>query len=231
MDNPGITLHYLESLSTEEMLGLADKFGLDIPSGFERVFIIEELLEYENENDNRKRKKNDLMQNMLEEALELPQFYNFSFIEVIVRDPLWAYVFWEISEHDRKAYEDLPNFSGYCLRVVPVTIPQVDNNSFVIEIDNNDSSRYIGFPPEPIGGRCYKIEFCAVMEDSITIIAVTRQIILPHVIESVFKSTEASIAQSVYRNPLALLSGVDKFVLTRSIDRQPRYPAEGMAAV
>ena len=39
-----LTIPYLESLSTGELIDLAVKNGLDIPPGLERVFIIEELL-------------------------------------------------------------------------------------------------------------------------------------------------------------------------------------------
>jgi len=39
---------WLESLSTAELIKLADSFGIDIPHGLERIFIIEELLEYSN---------------------------------------------------------------------------------------------------------------------------------------------------------------------------------------
>ncbi|MDR3248021.1 MAG: DUF4912 domain-containing protein, partial [Treponema sp.] len=37
---------YLDSLTTEELARIADNCGIDIPPNLERIFIIEELLDY-----------------------------------------------------------------------------------------------------------------------------------------------------------------------------------------
>jgi hypothetical protein len=48
-----------------------------------------------------------------------------------------------------------------------------------------------------------------------TVLAQSRPFMLPRLIEP----TSNELVQTVYRNPLALLSGVDRFSLVRSEDR------------
>ena len=117
-----LTLPYLESLSTGELIDLAVKNGLDIPPDIERVFIIEELFYFNHEAENA---PHDIIQvdekrDTFKEFTALPKQYHFSFIDVIIRDPLWAFVFWEIKAHDRSHYESSAGFDGYCLRVIPL---------------------------------------------------------------------------------------------------------------
>ena len=50
----------------------------------------------------------------------LPASYNETFIDVILRDPVWAYAFWEIKQSDREVREQDPRFAGYRLRVQPL---------------------------------------------------------------------------------------------------------------
>ena len=45
MDGIPITRSYLETLSSWELVKLSDHYGIDIPPGLDRIFIIEELLE------------------------------------------------------------------------------------------------------------------------------------------------------------------------------------------
>ena len=45
MDNSVLTRTYLETLSTSDLIALADDYGIDIPPELNRRFIIAELLE------------------------------------------------------------------------------------------------------------------------------------------------------------------------------------------
>ena len=237
---------YLESLGTDEIIRLADKYGLDLPPGLDRVFIIEELLDYGK--DVKSKKKNNHHEspelndplNGLAETSEYPQTagrnssldrYNTSFINVIIRDPLWAFVCWDIPEQDRIIYENNvhennADYKGYCLRVAPVKqdkLPTNSNDFFTVAVDKTDTSRYLGFPPD--AGRCYKIELCVLHEENHTVLAVSRPFVLPPVIEPMVEAPrEDNGVQAVYRNPLAQLSGVNSFTLTHSVDRLPRRP-------
>lgn len=45
METKNITLSHLATLSTADLLSLADEFGIDIPENLNRSFVIRELLE------------------------------------------------------------------------------------------------------------------------------------------------------------------------------------------
>ena len=49
MENIPISLSYLETLSTADLLELAEEYDLDIPEQLNRRFIISELIEIEDE--------------------------------------------------------------------------------------------------------------------------------------------------------------------------------------
>ena len=133
----------LECLSTDELIKLAENIGIDIPVGLERIFIIEELLE--NADTGEYQASGDLRINpSYSEPVALPKQYNISFIDVIIRDPLWVFVYWEIKGHDREIHENAGDFNGYCLRVIPLnegeSIPASKENSFTVSIGKEDSA-------------------------------------------------------------------------------------------
>ena len=141
--NTGYSALFLERLSTLELTALAEEHGLDIPSDLERVFIIEELVYLDRQGIGASAET--------EEKLLLLKQQNFSIIEVLARDPLWAFVFWEVREHDQELYEHDEDFDGYCLRVIPFKEDSGQPDmagSFTVALDKNDSARYLGFPPD-----------------------------------------------------------------------------------
>jgi len=215
-----LTLAYLESLSTGELIELAAENGLDIPPGLERNFIIEELLYLDNDIDDKdgeteEAEIHDSHHHEFREFIVLPQQYHVSFIDVLIRDPLWAFVFWEIKPHDRSIHKNTVDFKGYCLRVIPLNEDMQPDEaaSFLVAVDADDSSRYLGFQPED--GRCFKVELCMLNHEDCTVIAESRPFRLPRLI----KPKPDDDLQAVYRNALAVLSGVDRFSLVHSEDR------------
>ena len=151
----------------------------------------------------------------LSESAPLPRQNNVSYIDVMIRDPLWVFVFWEIREDERDFYEKAKDFSGYCLRVVP--IDQCDardtDGSFTVAVGKGDTSRYLGFPPESCPGRSYIVKLCAVGSNAETQIAVSKAFTLPVL---------AGNNQELYQNPLSRLSGINDFSIIKSTDRQLR---------
>ena len=232
-----LTRPWLESLSTDELVKLADHNGIDIPAGIERIFIIEEILETVSSNEYIS--QNDLQINShFMETAALPKHYNISFIEVIIRDPLWAFVFWEIKEHDRETYEKAQDFEGYCLRVVPVNEGDEqsrDSNtpgeSFTVIIDANDTARYLGFPEEKVTpaesgdvlGRRYIIKLCVILGHQEIPLVVSRPFTMPRLIEKDrLNNSGTKDFNNLYQNPCSCLSGVRDFSVTKSTDRQLR---------
>jgi len=219
-----LTIPYLESLSTGELIELAGKYGLDIPPGLERVFIIEELFYLAHDEEDPHQHDIDHGDNHNEKFKEfatLPRQYHVSCIEVLIRDPLWAFVFWDIKAYDRNQHENTEDFEGYFLRVTPFKEPlkegalQPDEAaSFIVAVDKDDYARYLGFPPD--NGRCFKVELCMQGHENLAVLAESRPFTLPDLIETK-PSNELILA--VYGNPLAQLSGVDCFSLIHSEDR------------
>ena len=223
-----LTRPWLESLSTAELVKLADSFGIDIPSTLERVFIIEELL---GTALGSKRDSEDDLETSADftETVALPKQYNISFIEVMIRDPLWAFVFWEIKEHDRKIYENAPDFEGYCLRVIPAGEGEVREDSFTVLVDVNDTARYLGFPaaenkpenaessPEHLHpDRRYIVKLCAKQAALEAPLAVSRPFTLPTLFETPGRNND------LYQNPCICLSGLPDFSVIKTADRQFR---------
>jgi len=216
--NVPVSRTWLESLSDAELIKLADSFGIDIPLGLERIFIIEELLEYSTSTDE---VKDDLeIEQSYPETAALPKQYNISFIEVVIRDPLWVFVYWEVKGHDREIHENASDFKGYCLRVVPLnggeTEAKSGEDSFTLPVDADDSARYLGFAEHSsqANGR-YVIKLGVIRGDSELQIAASRPFCLPRLIEN-------ENISGMKENPLVRLSGVQDLSIIKRTDRQSR---------
>ncbi|MDR1910043.1 MAG: DUF4912 domain-containing protein, partial [Spirochaetaceae bacterium] len=123
---------------------------IDVPGGLERIFIIEELLDLVRE-DEPGGGEGTLEDPLLPEPSLLPRQYNITYLNVLIRDPLWVFVFWEIKAADREAWEKAGDFGGYFLKVFPVDRtgrPTIEAlTPFVVSVGADDNSRYLGFPP------------------------------------------------------------------------------------
>lgn len=213
----------LEGLSNSELIKLADSYGIDIPRALERIFIIEELLEYSNANNTEE--KDDLkIDPSYSETAALPKQYNISYIEVKIRDPLWVFVYWEIKAHDREIHENAEDFKGYCLRVVPVNEGETETtskeNSFTIPIEVNDCARYLGLAEHSSGTRdCYIVKLGVIRGDLEFQIAASQPFCLPLLIDN-------DRINSMNENPLIRLCAVDDLSIIKNMDRQSKTKRE-----
>jgi len=223
---------WLESLSTGELVKFADSCGIDIPPGLERIFIIEELLEYANSQEEEVKDEIEINPSY-SESVALPKQYNISYIEVVIRDPLWVFVFWEIKGHDREVHENAHDFNGYCLRVIPLNEGDTESarkeNSFTVPIDVDDSARYLGFAEHSSQASGHYIVKLIVTRgepqprsksegstlDQELLIASSPPFYLPRLIED-------ECLKDMSANPLVRLSGVQDLLITKSTDRKPR---------
>jgi len=231
MDFPSFTMHYLESLSTGELAELADRNGLDIPPGLERVFIIGELLELERY-DRRNGEVDDAGLSMPSGEFimptALPDQYGMSYIDVLIRDPLWVFVFWEVKKQGRNSQGGDAGPNEYCLRIVPLKGDEMRADidaSFTVAVGMDDRSLYLGIPHD--AGRCFRVDLCARSGDGCAALAVSRPFRLPWLVGpksygQIPNDAREREMQAVYRNPLSELSGAGRFPLVRSVDRLPR---------
>jgi hypothetical protein len=217
---------YLDSLSTGELEKIADRYGIDIPPGLERIFIIEELLDGVQEEDEPEEGERPACAAAFPETAELPKQYNITFLEVMIRDPLWAFVFWEVKGRDREIHEAAPDFGGYCLRVIPLEekpgAKKRKEKPFTVFVGIDDRAWYLGFPPAE--GR-YQVDLCVLRGEEEIILAVSRPFMLPRLLSRPDGKDGDGFPKDiagVYRNPLARLSGAGDFPVIRNADRLSR---------
>jgi hypothetical protein len=228
-------LSYLERLSTRELKDLAVHFGIDIPQDLERPFIIEELLDnapclmfFQAGSLRVSHPETDFIDDEnippVPDPVELPKHYNITQIDAIVRDPLWVFVFWEIREADRKAYEKSPGFRGYFLRVSldKCKLGSTVSSLFTIPVSPSDSEWYIHFPPDgPCRRICnttedapFNVALCASYPIGEAMLAVTLPFRLPRMLE--ISERRAPVHDE---NTLLRMSGIDDLAILRNSER------------
>jgi hypothetical protein len=218
MDEKQLTRPCLESLTTGELVRMADSLGIDIPSGLERVFIIGELLDAAaNEDVEIEDGEADVLEGVeFSDSAPLPKQYNITFIEALIRDPLWVFRFWEVKGSDKALFEGEEDFGGYCLRVNPLGNGGgvQREHSFTVPVGNDDTAWYLGFPPESSAGNTrYQVELCACRGPDLVALAVSRLFTMPRLQSSIRDSCPG---------PLIRLSGADDFGIIRNADRLSR---------
>jgi hypothetical protein len=236
MDDYHISRPHLEGLTTCELTALAENQGIDIPPGLERSFIIEEILEaladaFINDDPPGEDDLAELDEKDFPEPVPLPKQYNITYIDVIIRDPLWVYAFWEIKNSERDVLEKNPGFQGYCLKVSPLGKCR-DGESFTVSIGVSDFAWYLGFSPESITGSTvradtgdcrFRVELYARFADTQELLAVSRSFSMPSLLG----------ASGIFgeQNQLRRLSGMEELPILRSGERAPQPARRGENSV
>ena len=235
MDPNTFTMPYLESLSTGELAELAGRNGLDIPLGLERIFIIGELLELGRadirrhsmrDQENGEGKDMDAIVPVGEfgELSALPEQYGMPYMEVLIRDPLWVFAFWEVKRKPRDSQGEDADSEEYFLRIVPLRGDGMRADtaaSFTVAVGANDRSLYLGIPLDD--GRCFRVDLCVRQNETSAVLASSRPFRLPRLIDPPSDAPRGDgDMQAAYRNPLSGLSGAGSFPLVRSVDRLHR---------
>ena len=228
-----ISRSYLETLTSDELIRWADHFGLDIPSDLDRIFIIDELLEIAASDMDFEEEYTDVPLVKFPESAALPKQYNITFIDTIIRDPLWVYVFWEVKGADRESYENNADFTGYHLKVSPWGRISQDE-VFIVSLHPEDNARYLGFPladeekeAESLRERCYIVELFAELNGEEIFLAAASPFRLPALSPRIEKH-ECRLAS---KYPLIRLSGIEDFHILRNVDRQFRTRGRGNYAI
>jgi hypothetical protein len=159
-------------LSDGSLKTLAKQEGIEVPADVERILLIDLLLEFledkfeeldsqDNDSVRLQRKKYDI--SYFEEfeeggagAFPFPERYNDMRIVLMLRDPFWAFVYWDIRGGTLKSVKKEHDADNVVLRVLRVKKPKpgrgyplpVVLDSFDIPIDPGDSSRYITIPQQ-----------------------------------------------------------------------------------
>ena len=148
MDDKVITRAYLETLSFSDLKKLADEYGVDVPEDLDRRFLLCELLEIAEESRHDKDAAMIIsLENSLNQSTNLPESYNETNISCVLRNPVWAFVFWDISDTDMNMLASLPDYS-LSLRVCILSSetelsPQ---ECFEIDIPSGVNEQYVLIP-------------------------------------------------------------------------------------
>ncbi len=137
---------YLETLSTTDLVALADENGIDIPEGLNRRFIIGELLELSDENHRRETESPILVGSEYTAAAEiLPETYNETQITVLLRDPGWVFVFWDFHTTVLSSVTGQNRFETFFLRINSLSDakPVQVTDFFDIEVGLHDRKWYV----------------------------------------------------------------------------------------
>ena len=228
-----VTRAHLETLTTPELIKMADSLGVDIPYDLDRIFIIEELLlitslDTDTPGEGPELDMKDLV---LVESAPLPKQYNITYIDVMIRDPLWAFVFWEIKAQDKEQFEKSQDFEGYYLKVTLMeksadSFQAVAEGGFTVPVEPGDSAWYLGLRPAfadvaSLGDQHhFKVELCAGLKGEETIIASSIPARLPGLPELPNKAGKQEGGNG--ENQLVRLSGYGDFHIIRRNERSPR---------
>ena len=217
MEETFLSRQYLESISTADLLSLADDYGIDIPSNLNRPFIIAELLEtaeeIENEQETDKTVKITDSDVALPEAL--PESYNETQIHAILRNPAWVFVFWDIRAIDIENLQQAEGYKGLYLHVSffnsPVT--ELDDSRpsdfFDVAVTPKSRDQYLLIPS---GKKAIGIALKCDTATGSQLLAQTHYIEIPQASEAV---RAIQPGQSLEMTPLQKLSGFEELVRNR----------------
>lgn len=137
---------YLETLSTTDLVALADENGIDIPEGLNRRFIIGELLEL---SDYVRTDESEQMTVVNSEYSEypdpLPETYNETQITILLRDPGWVFVYWDFHTTLFSTVSGNHRFETFFLRVNSISDsnPPLVTDFFDIDVGIQDRKWYV----------------------------------------------------------------------------------------
>ncbi len=176
-----MTRKRLQSLSTAVLYQIAEKEGFKrISDEPDRDSLIEYILEamadsrierdiINNSAMKLKNSKYDVFQDeelvsRKEENFPIPDRYNETKIVLMLRDPQWAFTYWDISDAEKEALQNDMFFEGYFLRVyehsAPVFYPESADAYFDIPVSDSDNRWYINLIH---GGKWFSVGLFAVV--------------------------------------------------------------------
>lgn len=134
-------------MSSADLISLADEYGVDIPEDLNRRFIIAELLDIA-----REMQEDSLSELVITDETpvetELPISYNETSVSAVRSNPVWLYVWWDISMAERTQINDHAVQAALILRVVVIGHDGKvsPSESFDVPVDIVDSDQYIPLP-------------------------------------------------------------------------------------
>lgn len=209
MEDEKITRAYLETLSFSDLVKLADEYGVDVPDNLDRRFLLCELLEIAEEF------KHDRDSSMLissegagTQNTNLPKSYNETQISCVLRNPVWAFVFWDISETDLAMLKSVADYSlalRVCILESDSDLAPVE--AFEIDIAPGANEQYLLIPA---GKKFIRIELVYSSGSSREVLAFSPIVSIPK--NPDFMENYEPGVQNDF-SPIARLSGIEKLLV------------------
>ena len=145
MKNVNWSRAYLETLSSADLISLADEYGIDIPDDLNRQLIIGDLLEFAEEiNDSlTKQESIQISDGTPETSCELPKSYNETRIDAIVRNPVSLFVWWDFNENELRSLHASKTSVRLCVCFFDSKDEEKPADSFDIQINLNDREQFV----------------------------------------------------------------------------------------
>ena len=208
METENINRAYLETLSFSDLSKLADEYGVDVPEDLDRRFLICELLDIVEES---KLFSEDMIVSSEydeEENITLPHGYNETQISCVLRNPVWAFVFWNISSSD---YNMLKEQNDCVLMLRVCSLPSIDElapkEAFEVKVSAGSQEQYVLLPA---GERFIRIELVYVSGSKRNILAFSPVIEVPQGSASINNIQPGNFEQYP---EIIKLSGIEKILL------------------
>ncbi|HUX20437.1 MAG TPA: DUF4912 domain-containing protein [Spirochaetia bacterium] len=173
-----MTKERLQGLSFASLLDIATKEGISVSENLDKESLIEVIREAMEEDRNEREQSNNSAMRIKEkkyditrdeelesgdsEEYELPERYNETRIVAMLRDPLWAFAYWDLKDSELEKGEVDADTMDLFLRVCEMKSGEDVESGVVdyfdIPVSSSDSSWYINLPAP---GKSYVIELHA----------------------------------------------------------------------
>lgn len=207
MEENTLTRQYLESISTADLLLLADDYGIDVPRDLNRRLIIGELLEMAEEQPEEEEQVL-VTEGDFNTPDTLPKTYNDTQIApCYVRRH--GHSFWDIRESLLESILENDDFDGLFLHVAFFDGPTVEvpSDSFDIQIKTTDREQFVFIPS---GKRYVIINLKSRWQDKDSqVLAYTRRIEIP---KECNELTNLQPGKKLELPPLVKLSGMEELL-------------------
>lgn len=174
-----LTRSKLESLTSSELLDIADEYGIDAPDDLNRQFIIGDLLELASELENNEHRKETITLSEEDGSMNvntLPESYNETKINVILRNPISLFVWWDLNDWTIKKLKS----SRASLRLAVYFFESMEDEKpedmFDIQLDLSDRENYVIIPGQK---KIVRVDLISETLGQSDILAHTEKILLP----------------------------------------------------
>lgn len=205
MKEETINRAYLETLSFSDLVKLADEYGVDVPDDLDRRFLIAELIELIEEEENFSEDMVIASEETDDDSSVFTGNYNETQVSGVLRNPAWLFVFWNISEADSAKMKEYGDCS-LMLRICSLKDPKdpVPEEAFEIQTATESQEQYVLLPK---GKKYIKIELVYVTASTGKVLAFSPVITIP---QGSSMLNDIQMAQDTTFTPIIELSGIKK---------------------